>query len=87
MEKNFWTGCQPGVVFLLDAAVVKDHMDLLVLGHLSHYLIHKSKKFDPLLQLCGLCMDSHGGHLLGRKRFKVPWRLEVLLKPRVILPL
>ncbi len=62
-------GRKPGLVFLVNAVIVQNHMDFLSLGQVADHLIHKLQELQATLLLSDLGANRSGRDFQGRKQF------------------
>ena len=60
MEKDIGVLIEPGVVALMDAVVIQDHMNLSFNGNLSNHPVHEIQELHSSLEFCALSMDQSG---------------------------
>src|SRR5208283_2436264 len=72
---------QPDVILLVNAVVVQDDMNLFIVGHVGHNVIHELDEFDSSLPLCCFGVDGSGGYLQGGEEVQGAVPLVGALQP------
>lgn len=72
MEGDVGMGSQPGLVFLVNAIVVQNHMDFLAMRKVADNLIHKLQELDATLLGGDLVRIAPVETSKAANKFKVP---------------
>src|SRR5206468_3439455 len=70
MKRDIRVGRQPGIIFLVDAIVVQNHMDFLTIRQLSYDMIHELEKLDASFFLSGFCVNGSSSNFQRGKQIQ-----------------